>query len=172
MLLARGLIQLKLVPFEAAPAHHCAPSRRLGNCLFRFWMRIPQPLAASLPSCLALPRGAAPSSCSPARAAGREGDGAAAPALAGRPSALLRHPARPLQAWLKKAAPRHRCPSHGPSVAPKPHAGVASGEVQDRNSGIQKKFGKCPNCLILLCSPPKLNMFPVHNRLGLEVQAL
>lgn len=76
----------------------------------------------------------------------------------GVPSALLRHPARSLQAWLKKAAPRHCCPSHGPSVAPKPHAGVASGEVQDRNSGIQKKFGKCPNCLILLCSPPKLNV--------------
>lgn len=90
----------------------------------------------------------------------------------GVPSALLRHPARPLQAWLKKAAPRHCCPSHGPSVAPKPHAGVDSGEVQDRNSGIQKKFGKCSNCLILLCSPPKLNMFLVHNRLGLEVQAL
>lgn len=48
MLLARGLIQLKLVPFEAAPAHHCTPSGRLGNCLFRFWIPTARPLAHAL----------------------------------------------------------------------------------------------------------------------------
>lgn len=60
-------------------------------------------------------------------------------------------------------------PDHGHFAAPKPRPGAAGGEVRGRSSGVQKMFGKFPDCLILVCSSPKLNTFLVHNRLRLEM---
>ena len=46
-------------------------------------------------------------------------------------------------------------PDRGHFVAPKPCSRAAGGEARGRSSGVQKMFGKFPNCLILACSPPK-----------------